>query len=508
VSGLKPRFALRLLWVLLALLLGWGALVALTFHHQAAEREAKVLQEVSRGLAAHIVAHWPQMGNADPAANEKAARQAVLQMLTVVNPGVQAYVLDADGTVAEYLGEPGMVQSPRVDLGPVNRFLSGHALPLRGSDPMAPQSKAITANKPSRLFSAAMFASRTGDTRPPGYLYLVLDGRARQQAALAVGDTPAWASAAAVALVGLLLATLIAAYALLRLSRPLHRLAQRMHGYQLGLSGQAAPLAAPRGDEVKLLGQAFEQMTQRIEAHAERERAQTAAQRETLASIAHDLRTPLTALHGHLEALLQPGTTPKHDPKLLLRAALAQSDKVRALSRQLFELASLQLATEVPQRERFRIDELVADSVGKFRLMQSSAGNPMQPEVQLTGLDPGALEVEGDLQLVERAITNLIDNARQHGQGPGPVTVSLAAVDGVVQVRVQDHGPGLPHDLQQRLQGGQSLREPPLKRASGGIGGLGLAIAQRVAVLHGGSLRPLPAPEGGACLCLVLPRAQ
>ncbi len=505
MTALKPRFALRLLWVLLAVLLGWGALVALTFRHQAAEREAQVLQEVSRGLAAHIVAHWPQMGNTDPAANEKAARQAVLQMLMVVNPGVQAYVLDADGTVAEYLGEPGMVQSPRVNLAPVNRFLSGHALPLRGSDPMAPDSAADTSG---RLFSAAMFPGRAGDNRPPGYLYLVLDGAARQQAALAVGDKPAWQSAAAVALLGLLLATLIAAYALLRLSRPLHQLAQRMHGYQLDLSGQATAGAAPRGDEVQLLGQAFEQMTQRIEAHAERERTQTAAQRETLASIAHDLRTPLTALHGHLEALLQPSTTPNHEPTSLLRAALAQSDKVRALSRQLFELATLQLATEVPQRERFRIDELVADSVGKFRLMHSCAGNPAQPEVRLAGLDPGALEVEGDLQLVERAITNLIDNARQHGQGPGPVTVSLAAVGGAVHVRVQDHGPGLPLELQQRLQGGQSLREPPLKRASGGIGGLGLAIAQRVAVLHGGSLRPLPAPGGGACLCLVLPRAQ
>ena len=45
------------------------------------------------------------------------------------------------------------------------------------------------------------------------------------------------------------------------------------------------------------------------------------------------------------------------------------------------------------------------------------------------------------------------------------------------------------------------------RSSSGGIGGLGLAIAQRVAVLHGGSLRPLPAPQGGTRLCLALPLA-
>jgi signal transduction histidine kinase len=59
-----------------------------------------------------------------------------------------------------------------------------------------------------------------------------------------------------------------------------------------------------------------------------------------------------------------------------------------------------------------------------------------------------------------------------------------------------------------RLENGQSLRDPPLRRSSGGIGGLGLAIAQRVAALHGGSLRPLPSPGGGTRLCLALPLAQ
>jgi signal transduction histidine kinase len=59
----------------------------------------------------------------------------------------------------------------------------------------------------------------------------------------------------------------------------------------------------------------------------------------------------------------------------------------------------------------------------------------------------------------------------------------------------------------QRLDRGMSLRDPPLPRPGGGIGGLGLAIAQRVAQLHGGSLLPLPAPAGGTRLCLQLPLA-
>jgi signal transduction histidine kinase len=486
----RPGFTGRLVATLALLLLGYGLLAGLAFQREAERREALALQGVSRGLAGHIVGHWPQITAATPDAAERGARQAVLQMLMAVNPGVQAYLLDADGGVAEYLGEPGMVREPRVDLEPVRAFIAGAPLPLRGTDPMG-------SGQP-RLFSAAMFPPRAGDARPPGYLYIVLDGAARQRA---TDGTPPWRTAAAVAALGLALALAAGVFVVRRIARPLRRLAARMQAYRLpALPGQGDSTALPAGDELRVLDAAFAGMTARIEAQAGREREQTAAHRETMAALAHDLRTPLTALHGHLEALPAAGAAA---PKLL-QAALTQSDKVRRLSQQLFELAALQSAQDLAQRERFRLDELVADSVGKFQL----AGYGAVP-VLLDERAPGVIEVEGDLQLVERALTNLIDNARRHGGGPAPVRVHLQAGGGQAQVVVEDRGPGMPEALHRRLLAGQPLRDAPLARSSaGGIGGLGLAIAQRIAVLHGGSLRPLPAPEGGTRLCLALPLAR
>ena len=267
------------------------------------------------------------------------------------------------------------------------------------------------------------------------------------------------------------------------------------------------------GDEVRAIASAFDDMTQRIEAQAAREQAQTNAHREMMAGVAHDLRTPLTALHGHLEALagrLQADAGPRvardlHDlrtpPERVLAAALAQSDKVRRLSQQLFELAALQSSDQVLHRERFCLDELVTDAVQKFDL----SGAP--PPVTLHGPPPGRLELDGDLHLIERALTNLIDNAMRHAPGAAPVRVSLRRDGAQAQILIEDDGPGLPAELLLRLQLGRSLRDPPMGRARGGIGGLGLAIAQRVAVLHGGSLQPLPSREGGTCLCLALPLA-
>lgn len=113
--------------------------------------------------------------------------------------------------------------------------------------------------------------------------------------------------------------------------------------------------------------------------------------------------------------------------------------------------------------------------------------------------------MEGDLQLIERALSNLLDNAMRHAAGAAPVRVSLRREDGRAEVVVEDSGPGLSTEVLSRLEQGKSLRDPPHQRTSGGIGGLGLAIAQRVAALHGGSLRPLPSAIGGTRLCLALP---
>jgi signal transduction histidine kinase len=487
----RLSFSARLTFTLALLLLAYGALVAVLGQRLAVAQERESLQRLSHGLAQHIVGHWPEITAPTREAADTAARAALLQMLMVVNPGVQVYVLGPNGEVQAYVGEPGMVRTPQVALEPIRAFLAGAALPLLGTDPMG--------SGQARLFSAAMFPPRAGDTQPPGYLYIVLDGMPHQQAAAPWNTARVWQGVAAVAAAGLLLALGVGALMLRRHTHPLRQLAQRMRIYQAATPLPARPGPAPKGDEITTLEHAFEDMTQRLETQTARERQLAGAHRETMAGVAHDLRTPLTALHGHLEAMAgQPEQAPTPQ---LLRTALAQSDKVRRLSQQLFELATLQSTDQLPQRERFSLDELVSDAVQKFDTTLSPS------PVQLDGAPPGRMDVEGDWQLVERAVTNLIDNALRHAASAVPVKVQLWREGTEAHLVVMDAGPGLPQEVAERLNQGQSLREPPLARQHGGIGGLGLAIAQRVAQLHGGSLRPLSDALGGTRLCLALPLA-
>ena len=489
-------FTTRLTLAMVVLLLAYGAFVAVLGRQLASDQEQESQQRLSHGLARHIVGHWPQIAATSVDAADRAAREALLSMLMVVNPGVQVYVLDADGRVNAYIGEAGMVREPQVDLAPVRAFLADAPLPILGTDPAGSGAQ--------RIFSAAMFPPRSGDVRPPGYLYVVLQSQARDSVAAQLGMHRVWQGAGLSAALGLLVTLLVGAVAFRQLTRPLNQLAARMRAYNRcgPASADTQPHVIGMGtDEVHAISVAFDGLTQRIGEQAVQEQLQADAHREMMASVAHDLRTPLTALHGHLEALASAQSPPPDVRDRMLAAALAQSDKVRRLSQQLFELATLQTSGQVLHLERFRLDDLVADTVQKFDLGAGEAS------VRLTGTHPGQMDLDGDLQLIERALTNLIDNALRHAPGCAPVLVSVRREGPLAQILVEDAGPGLPEELRSRLADGRSLRDPPIQRARGGIGGLGLAIAQRIAALHGGSLLPLPGAQGGTRLCLALPLA-
>ena len=112
---MKRSFATRLTLAFALLLLAYGAIVALLGRYLEAEYEAEASQRLAYGLAQHIVGHWPE-ATSGTQAGDGAARTALLNMLMVVNPGVEVYMLDADGRVDSYIGEPGMVRRHQVDL--------------------------------------------------------------------------------------------------------------------------------------------------------------------------------------------------------------------------------------------------------------------------------------------------------------------------------------------------------------------------------------------------------
>ncbi|WGT65643.1 sensor histidine kinase [Variovorax paradoxus] len=453
----------------------------------------EVVQRLSSGLAAHIAENSELMR---PGGLNQAAVKDLFDKLMAVNPSVEVYLLGLDGRIEAQAAPPGHLRRDRVALEPIRKLLSGAALPIVGDDPRSPNA--------AKVFSAAPL--KVGG-RDAGYVYVVLQGEDYDALAARLATdnllrTTLW-SMALVALLGLIAG--LAAFRLI--TRPLRELTQAVKQFETGgvasletegpapAGGEAAGLErlSHGGDEIALLGQAFTQMKRRIAEQWRELTLQDQQRRELFANISHDLRTPLTSLHGYLETLLlKAGTLSEEERRRYLEIALGQSRKVGRLAQELFELARLEYGVVKPEKENFALADLVQDVFQKFELAAEARQQQLRPDIA-----PGLPVVSADLGMIERVLTNLLDNAIRHTPAGGRIEVQLRPASSGVAVQVSDTGPGIPGELQKGLFVRPVFMSGARSDGSGS-GGLGLVIVQRILQLHGSDIRLVQQPDKGA----------
>ena len=477
----------RLALVFALLTLACGGFTAWLYQDMATRHQQEVLQRLSKDLAGHIAGHTDLVKELKwnrPAVDE------LFQMLMVVNPGIEVYLIKANGHIDAHVAPPGAVKRQSVDVAPISEFLAGGRLPLLGDDP-----RSSTARK---IFSAAPLAQ---DGHTVGYLYVILAGEAYDRLAADVWASRAFASGAwlMLAMLVLTLAAGLAAFALI--TRRLRRLTDEVAA--LEGNGFQPPAEAPgqeSGDEIGLLRRTFRQMAERIAAQMGELKRQDEMRREMVANIPHDLRTPLTSLRGYLETLkLKAGQLSEEDRARYLDVAVRQSQKVSRLAQELFELARLECDAVKPQKERFALAELLQDVLQKFELAARDKGVELQADAA-----PDLPPVLADLGMIERVLTNLIDNALRHTPAGGAIRVALSADEVGVRVRVSDTGGGIPAEIRTDL----FERPSPLRGGYGrSSGGLGLIIVKRILSLHDSAIRLEQKEEAGAAFSFALPTA-
>ena len=479
------RFYVRLAAVFLLLLLGLGAaLIALAA--SASERAtAAADQALHRDLAAELAPRFqPHLREGI----DDAAIAEIIGGLTQVNRRLDVYLLGSNGMIKKgFMDARRRALIPTVDTAPMERFLAGDMLPILGVDPARPEVQ--------RPFSVAN-VSIMGEEGC--YLYLILQGERYDDVAGAV-RRDALASTAlrgvglafgGTALVGLLLFGL--------LTRRLRQLTAAVGAFERGAHGVRAD--ARGTDEVAELGRTFNGMAERLAEQLDQLRATDNRRRELIANVSHDLRSPLAALRGYLETLQLMGERlGAEDRDRYRRRALYSAERLSVLVSDLFDLARFD-AAEVPFRpEPTALADLAHDVGAAYAERADTSGVALHVRAQ----DALPL-VHADAELVERALTNLLDNAVRHTASGGHVYVDVVRADGsAVALTVRDTGEGIaPAVLPRVFERGVRAEE---SRPADEGAGLGLAIVKRIAALHGGSVHVESVLGKGATFTLHLP---
>jgi signal transduction histidine kinase len=452
-------FPLKILAAALGLLLAVAVLFVLVEHRSAVTERLALPQARNEGLAASLAAEKP-MGSAQ------------LSSLAASRPDIEIYLLDEAGTILAASVPKDRLVRNTVNPATLGSFLNKEAAyPLFGDDPRTLHGQAIfsaAAVGQDRLY--VLLRPVDGGLLPEhsrGDMLIMLAGMA------VAGGTMAWVAIGA--------------------RSRLRRLADEMES-------MGWPTIA--GDEIDRMRQAHGTMLAQIRDQAEQLRQAEAMRRDLVASVAHDLRTPLATLRGYLETLLLRHHRLEADERLAyLRIAARQSEHLQVLITELFDLVKLEGGETRLNPEPFQVAELIQDVVQKLGPSARRNG------VFLTGdMSQGVPFVFGDVGLLERVFENVLDNAIRYTPSGGRVSLSVSAATDAIAVEISDTGQGIPPDDIPHIFDRFYRVDKSRNRASGGAG-LGLAIAKQIVDMHNGGIAVSSHLGAGTSFVITLPRA-
>ncbi len=418
---------------------------------------------------------------------DAAGIHASFETMMMMNPRVEYYLLEADGRIINHAAPPGRVQLTSVNVDDIKQFLAPDAgFPLLGDDP----------RNPGRLkpFSAAPLDLPGGRK---GYLYVILGGENYDQASdLAAGSFIARQSTTAIVL-AVAITALLGLFLFRRLSRPFARLRRGVQSFEQGEYSHR--IEVKHNDEIGELALAFNNMAATIESNIEKLEETDRIRRDLIANVSHDLRTPLASIQGYIETILLKDETLTPDERVrFLSTVFANVSTLGNLVEELFELSRLDAKQKQPEREAFSISELAQDIVLKLQ----PAAEARQVSLRAR-MDQDLPFVFADIGMIDRAISNLIENAVRYTNSGGEVVLAVRKVGPSVNISVQDTGVGidpeeLPHIFERFYRVDKSR-----SRASGGAG-LGLAITKKIIEAHDSQIAVESRPDEGSTFYFTL----
>jgi signal transduction histidine kinase len=485
----------RITFLVLAFCAAIAAVFATAMFYAQMSYYDELRQRQGNAFAANVVKTYPNLSKLSTINREEVEDR--FEQLLLLEPSSAMYLVDETGQIrARYSRETSGTQLARISLAPLQQLMDNPmGKVLMGEDPDFPGMQC--------LFAAAPLNYAGSNT---GYLYVLMRPQ-ELNAREVLMSSYAYRTALAVAVGTTVLSALMVWALLSLLTRPLRQLTNAADGIKTARDEPAATQLphSTRNDEIGRLSRAFGSLLERLADQFARIKRMDATRREWVASISHDLRTPLTSLTGHLETVQLRGAQMTDAQRTqFIDTALRNAKHIDRLSASLLDFARLD-SDDVPlDKTPTPVGELLDDLAARFAPTAQQRGIKLYADYP-----PGMPLVTMDNGLIERAVANLIDNALRYTPQGGIIRLGAEDSKRWLMLSVCDTGPGiapddLPHIFERFYQSKQ-------QREGRGHAGLGLAIVKRIAELHGGNVSAQNRPKengGGAKFIVALAHKQ
>ncbi len=253
-----------------------------------------------------------------------------------------------------------------------------------------------------------------------------------------------------------------------------------------------------RQDEIGEIAGRINEMTEQINQLITSERDALQSNKDLIACVAHDLRTPITSVKGYLDLALDTKHYDLEQRQKYVRIAQTKANRLEYLIHDLFNYTKLTSGEITLHRSKIDLVQLVEQMVEEFY--------PLFQEEELectTKYNISYLEMNMDGELIARAVQNLLSNAIKYGKDGKHVYVELECLEQEVQIRVTNYGLVIPEESIKHLFDKFYRVERSRNVKTGGTG-IGLNIAQEIVHLHGGRIQ-VTSGASGTCFTIALP---
>lgn len=443
-------------------------------------------QKLNRDLATTLSSEFQPFLNDDI---DSEAIEERIAYLTGINPRIDIYLLGANGMIKAHFvpsGREPVVGSLATE--EMDAFLAGAQLPLMGRDPLDESSMKPFSVAPIEIMGEAGC-----------YLYVVLGSDRYDSVASMLENSFILQTLIRNVAIVLVLSILIGVILFSFLTRRIRSISDTVGRIEAG--ERDARVGLQGKDDLAQLGSSIDNMADTLERNMQQLEREDVLRRELVANVSHDLRSPLASIRGYLETILiKADSASREDMLTYVETAMRSSERLSRLIDDLFELSKLDANQITPNPEPFNLADLVQDVVMMFQPNASARDINL-----LIDTDSDGCMASGDIGLVERAMSNLIDNAIKYTPTGGSVTISAQWDGSQVQIGVSDTGIGISEEDIPHIFDRFYIADKSRHDSVEGSTGLGLAIAKKIVELHDGVLSVKSRMNAGTTFSFSLP---